>query len=104
MRGAHVPGRVMDPRGVTDMAETEQSPTALVTGIAMLVLAVGSDVIMPGLVSHNTVRYGLIGFTFSLVSWLFSAALLVVAAAILGALLDRTPWSWPRRGRIVRSG
>ena len=78
--------------------------TGLVTGAAMLVLAVGSDVIMPDLVSRNTVRYGLIGFTFSLVSWLFSAAVLVVASAILGALLDRTPWSWPRRGRIVRSG
>jgi hypothetical protein len=69
--------------------------TGVITGAAMLVLAVGSDVIMPDLVSRNTVRYGLIGFTFSLVSWLFSAAVLVVAAAILGALLDR---------RIVRSG
>jgi hypothetical protein len=78
--------------------------TGLVTGAAILVLAVGSDVIMPELVSHNTARYGLVGFTFSLVSWLFSAAVLVVAAAILGALLDRTPWSWPGRGRIVRSG
>ena len=70
-------------------------PTGLVTGAALLVFAVGSDVIMPELVSHNTVRYGLIGFTFSLVTWLFSGAVLVVAAAILGALVDR---------RIVRSG
>jgi hypothetical protein len=62
---------------------------------ALIVFAVGSDVIMPGLVSHNTVRYGLIGLTFSLVTWLFSGAVLVVAAAILGALVDR---------RIVRSG
>jgi hypothetical protein len=78
--------------------------TGLVTGAGVLVFAVGSDVIMPELVSHNTVRYGLIGFTFSLVTWLFSAAVLVVAAAILGALLDRTPWSWPWRDRIVGSG
>jgi len=70
-------------------------PTGLLTGAAMLVFAVGSDVIMPGLVSSNTERYGLIGFTFSLVTWLFSGAVLVVAAAILGALLH---------GRIVRSG
>jgi hypothetical protein len=76
----------------------------VVTGVALLILAVGSDVIMPNLVTQNTVRYGQIGFTFSLVSWLFSAALLVVAAAILGAQLDRTSWSWPLRGRIVRSG
>jgi hypothetical protein len=78
--------------------------TGVVTGVAMFVLAAGSDVIMPDLVSHNTVRYGLIGFTFSLVTWLFSAAVLLVAAAILGALLDRRSWSWPGRGRIVRSG
>jgi membrane protein len=70
-------------------------PTGLLTGAAMLVFAVGSDVVMPELVSHNTERYGLIGFTFSLVTWLFSGAVLVVAAAILGALVDR---------RIVRSG
>ncbi len=74
--------------------------TALITGVALFVLAVGSDVVMPDLVTRNTARYGLIGFTFSLVSWLFSAAVLVVSAAILGALLDRTPL----RGRIVRSG
>jgi hypothetical protein len=47
-------------------------------------------VVMPGLVTHNTVRYGLIGFAFSLVSWLFAGAVLLVAATILGALLART--------------
>jgi membrane protein len=70
-------------------------PTGLLTGAALLVFAAGSDVLMPDLVTHNTIRYGLIGFTFSLVTWLFSAAVLVVAAAILGALVNR---------RIVRSG
>jgi uncharacterized BrkB/YihY/UPF0761 family membrane protein len=66
-------------------------PTGAVTGAAMLALAVGSDLIMPGLVTHNTVRYGLIGFAFSLVSWLFAGAVLVVASTILGALLVRKP-------------
>jgi membrane protein len=65
--------------------------TGAVTATAMLVLAVGSDLVMPGLVTHNTVRYGLIGFAFSLVSWLFAGAVLVVASAILGALLVRSP-------------
>ena len=65
-------------------------PTAVATGVALGVLAVGSDLVMPELVTHNTARYGLIGLTFSLVSWLFSGAVLVVSAAILGALLDRT--------------
>lgn len=38
----------------------------------------------------------LLGFTFSLVSWLFSGAVLVISAAILGALLDRTAGAEPR--------
>jgi uncharacterized BrkB/YihY/UPF0761 family membrane protein len=78
--------------------------TGVITGAAMLVLSVGSDVIMPDLVTHNTARYGLIGFTFSLVSWLFTGAALVVASAILGALLERTPGVLPPRRGIVRSG
>jgi membrane protein len=71
--------------------------TALATGVGMAVLAAGSDLVMPELVTHNTARYGLIGFTFSLVTWLFSGALLVVLAAILGALLDRRLPAGPRR-------
>jgi membrane protein len=71
-------------------------PTALATGVALGALAVGSDVVMPELVTHNTARYGLIGFTFSLVSWLFSGAVLVISAAILGALLERKAGAEPR--------
>jgi hypothetical protein len=71
-------------------------PTAVATGVALGVLAVGSDLVMPELVTHNTARYGLIGLTFSLVSWLFSGAVLVVSAAILGALLDGTGGAGPR--------
>jgi hypothetical protein len=86
--------------------------TAIATGAALGVLAVGSDAVMPELVTHNTERYGLIGLAFSLVSWLFSGAVLVVAAAILGALLDRRtgPDAEPPRDAglrlrsIVRSG
>jgi membrane protein len=66
-------------------------PTALLTGGGLVVLGVGSAIVMPELVSHNTVRYGLIGFTFSVVSWLFGAALLIVGTAILGAVLDGEP-------------
>jgi hypothetical protein len=71
-------------------------PTALATGVALGVLAVGSDVVMPELVTQNTARYGLIGLKFSLVTWLFSGAVLVVSAAILGALLERTQGAGPR--------
>jgi hypothetical protein len=63
-------------------------PTAAITGAATLGLGISSVIAMPGVVSHNTARYGLIGFTFSMVSWLFVAALVVVGAAILGKLVD----------------
>ena len=66
-------------------------PTALLTGSGLVALGIGSAIVMPELVSHNTVRYGLIGFTFSVVSWLFCTALLVVSTAILGAVLDGEP-------------
>jgi membrane protein len=64
-------------------------PTSAITGVATLALGIGSVIVMPGLMSRNTDRYGLVGLTFSLVSWLFAAALLIVTAAILGAELDR---------------
>jgi membrane protein len=63
-------------------------PTSMLTGAGLLALGIGSAIVMPELVSRNTERYGLIGFTFSMVSWLFSAALVIIAMAILGAVLD----------------
>ncbi len=65
------------------------APTGAITGAAMLVFGLGSAITLPRQMAHNTDRYGLIGFTFSLVSWLFVAAAVVVAAAALGALIDR---------------
>jgi len=64
-------------------------PTSAITGAAFLAFGFGSVLIMPRLISRNTDRYGLIGLTFSLVSWLFCAALIIVVAAIVGAELDR---------------
>jgi membrane protein len=64
-------------------------PTAVLSGLAALALAVGSAIIMPGLVTRDTDRYGLVGFTFSLVSWLFCLSLIIVGAAAMGALIDR---------------
>jgi len=64
-------------------------PTAVLTGSALLILAVGSTLALPQYVNHDTERYGLVGFTFAMVSWLFAASLLVVGSAALGAMLDR---------------
>jgi membrane protein len=80
--------------------------TGLASGVGLAVLAAGSDLIMPDLVTHNTARYGLIGLTFSLVSWLFCGAVLVVCAAILGAFVDRRLLGHrlPAESAVVRSG
>jgi uncharacterized BrkB/YihY/UPF0761 family membrane protein len=64
-------------------------PTAVLTGSGFLALAIGSTIALPRYISHDTDRYGLIGFTFAVVSLLFVASLLLVGATALGAMLDR---------------
>lgn len=64
-------------------------PTAVLTGGGVLALGVGSTIALPQYISHDTERYGLIGFTFAIVSYLFAGLLLVVGATALGAMLDR---------------
>jgi membrane protein len=67
-------------------------PSSAITCVAVVALGIGSAIVMPGQVTRNTERYGLIGFTFSLVSWLFAAMLLIVSSAVLGALIARRYW------------
>ncbi len=64
-------------------------PTAVLTGAGTLALGIGSTITMPAYISHDTERYGLVGFTFAVVSWLFAASLVIVGTAALGAMLDR---------------
>jgi membrane protein len=64
-------------------------PTAAVSGAAVLLFGVASTFVLPPELSHETARYGYIGFAFSMVSWLFCGAVLIVATAVLGALMDQ---------------
>jgi membrane protein len=63
-------------------------PTAAITGGSILVGGVVSAIVMPQLLTHDTVRYGLIGFAFGIVTWLFVLASVLIAAAALGSLID----------------
>jgi membrane protein len=63
-------------------------PTAAITAAAMLILGVGAAIALPRMLTHNTERYGLIGFTFSIVTFLFVVAAVVIAAAVLGSVID----------------
>ncbi len=62
-------------------------PGALVASAGQLAVAIYSAVWMPRLVATNAERYGLIGVTFALISWLIVIALAVVAGAVVSAEL-----------------
>ena len=53
----------------------------------LLALAMGSRVVMPGIMTRNAQRYGLVGSAFGLVTWPFSFAVAMIISAVLGAML-----------------
>jgi membrane protein len=76
-------------------------PTAAISGAAVLVFGVGSIIVMPGIVTHDAQRYGYIGVAFALVTWLFCFAAVIIAAAVLGALIDQ--WRRGLPGAVASS-
>ena len=63
---------------------------AVLTAIGMGALRAGSAIYMPRALSSSAEQFGTIGLAFTLVSWLFAAALVLSAAAAVGATLSRT--------------
>ena len=73
-------------------------PSAGLTAIAVSLYSAASAIWLPGQIDRYTERYGLIGITFTLVSWLFGVALTIVTCLVVGAVLGqrmRKPL-WPR--------
>ena len=67
-------------------------PGAVVAAAGQLLVTAYSALWMPRVVALDAERYGLIGVTFALVSWLIVISLAVVAGAVLGAeLAPKTP-------------
>jgi len=56
-------------------------PGAVVMGIGQSLISLGGAVWMPHLISTNATRYGTIGVTFALLSWLIIVAAAIVAGA-----------------------
>jgi membrane protein len=54
---------------------------------------------MPAVIDTYSRRYGLFGVTLALVGWLLVVSMIVVAAAIVAAELDRASEPWARRLR-----
>ena len=70
-------------------------PTGLITGGSILILGVGAAIALPRMLTNSTEHYGLIGFAFSIVSYLFVVAAVIIAAAALGSLIDERRWTPP---------
>jgi membrane protein len=74
-------------------------PSGVLAAIGTACYGVASTVYMPALIESYSRRYGIFGVTLSLVGWLLTVALIVVAATAIGAELDRAPEPWVRRVR-----
>ncbi|MGO9955624.1 MAG: YhjD/YihY/BrkB family envelope integrity protein [Solirubrobacteraceae bacterium] len=62
-------------------------PTALLTGAVTTAIGTASTVYMPGAIATSAARYGEIGVTFALVSWLVSVGFGLVICAGVGAVI-----------------
>ncbi len=75
-------------------------PSSLLTTACVTLYSVGTAVFLPGIMTNNAQRYGLIGVAFGLVTWLFAYAAVVVVSAVVGGVWarDRTTAREPREG------
>lgn len=74
-------------------------PGGVANAILLVAFNAYSNIYLPHSVTVNVRRYGLIGVTFTLLSWLFVFSLILVVGACCGAVLAerRSDWADPRR-------
>jgi membrane protein len=65
-------------------------PGAVVAGIGQTVISIYTSAWMPRVIAHNADRYGVIGVTFAMVSWLIVIGFALVAFAAIAAELGRS--------------
>lgn len=63
--------------------------TGILTGMALTILRVGSEVVMPRVSATAIAQYGIIGIIFTIVGWLFVYSVVVVASTIVVGSLAR---------------
>jgi uncharacterized BrkB/YihY/UPF0761 family membrane protein len=78
-------------------------PSALIAAVGLAALTGASILYMPGTIERSAETYGLIGVTFAFVSWLFAAALVITASAVIGAEASKSPPTPPGRTRQRRA-
>jgi membrane protein len=70
------------------------------TAVGFAVLRRLSAFYLPTLVASNQQQYGLLGVAFTLFSWLWACAFVIVVATVVGAILAEDPG---RLGRLIRA-
>lgn len=63
------------------------APTIALTFVTSVAFSLLSTLYMPDVASSQAERYGVVGFAFALLTWLFVQSMLIVASAILGAAI-----------------
>lgn len=71
-------------------------PGALASGLGTVAVHFGSGIYMPHVIANNAARYGAIGITFAIMTWLYVVGLVLVLGAVVGAQLGGA--------RLVRRG
>jgi membrane protein len=79
------------------IAARQLIPPASITALAMGVLTVCAPLYVPHVASASARSYGLVGFAFALITWLFVQALVMLACAVAGAVFGER---MPRTGRL----
>ncbi|HYB28919.1 MAG TPA: hypothetical protein VEF89_20070 [Solirubrobacteraceae bacterium] len=62
-------------------------PTAIAAAVALGAVAAVAPLYLPEVASASARSYGLVGFAFAFLTWLFVQALLIVGAAVAGAVI-----------------
>jgi membrane protein len=62
-------------------------PGAVVSGVGSVVAHFASGVYMPRVIATNASRYGAVGITFAIMTWLYVLGLVLVIGAVVGAQL-----------------
>ncbi len=62
-------------------------PGAVASGVGTVVVHCASGVYMPHVIATNAERYGAIGITFAIMTWLYIIGLVLVVGAVVGAQL-----------------
>jgi hypothetical protein len=64
-------------------------PGSIVAGAGSVIMSLYSALWMPRVIETNAARYGIIGITFAMLTWLIVVGFCVVAVAVIGAEMGR---------------